>query len=244
MSRTRKILSAAGLLVLALAVLVVPTLAQSDTVASPQYPENTISVTGYGTVHASPDLASVDIGVDVTRPTVSDAFTEANAVLQGVIDALTGLGIAPEDIQTSNLNVYNTTHYDPETGSDEQGYTVSNVVHVTVRDVSRIEDVIDAAINAGATSLYGLSFDIQNRSLLETQARELAMQDALARAQEYASLIGAQLGEVIIVSENLSGGIQPYAMSVRAQGGGGNTVVAPGETSVQIQVNVTYRISR
>ncbi|MCC6803683.1 MAG: SIMPL domain-containing protein [Anaerolineae bacterium] len=244
MSRIRKFFGAV-VVMLVLTALAVPALAQDSGVASAPYPENTISVTGYGSVHASPDIASVDVGVEVTQPSVSDAFTEANSTLQKIIDALADLGIAPEDIQTSNLNVYSTINYSPETGSDQHGYTVSNVVHLVVRDVDQVEAVIDAAINAGATSIYGLTFDIEDRSALETQAREMAIQDAQARAQEYASLVGAQLGDVVIVSELQSGSFLPYAASgVRAQGGGGGAVVAPGQTEVQIQATVTYRISR
>lgn len=248
MSRSLKILSIVAAVLAVLAAAVVPTLAQDNpdtTVTAVAYPQNTITVTGLGTVQGAPDLASVDVGVDVTRPAVSDAFTEANTTLQAIMDALTALGIAPEDIQTSNLSVYNTTNFNPETGSDERGYTVSNIVHVIVRDVTQVEAVIDAAINAGATSLYGLSFDIADRSALETQAREQAIQDAQARAEEYASLIGAQLGDVIIVAETQFGGVQPFGFDSRAQGmGGGGAVVAPGQTNVQIQVSVTYSISR
>ncbi len=245
MSRTRTLLGVAAIMMLALGAFALPTLAQTDTTANPQYPENTITVTGYGTVHADPDVAAVDVGVDVTRPTVSDAFAEANTTLQSIMDAVTALGIAPEDIQTSNLSVYTTSGFDPQSGSDTKGYTVSNTIHVVVRDVSQVEDVIDAAINAGATTLYGLSFDLQDRAALESQARELAMQDAQARAAEYASLIGAQLGDVVVVSEAQTGGFLPYAsVSARAQGGGGGAVVTPGQTDVQIQVSVTYQIAR
>lgn len=244
MFRTRKFLRAA-VLVLALGAFAIPALAQDAGVTTAPYPENTISVTGHGTVHAAPDTASVDVGVDVTQPTVSDAFSEANITIQQIIDALTGLGIAPDDIQTSNLSVYNTSNYNPATGRDDKGYTVSNTVHVVVRDTTQVEAVINAAISAGATNLYGLSFDIEDRSALESQARELAMQDAETRAQEYASLIGAELGDVTIVSEVQFGGILPYTTAnVRMQSGGGGAVVAPGQTEVQIQVSVTYRISR
>jgi len=239
----QKVLAAVGVGVAVLALMVVPTMAQSATPDTGS-PQNTITVTGYGTVQGTPDIATVDVGVDVTKPTVTEGFTQANATVQKVITALTGLGIAASDIQTNNLSVYSTTISDPETGKNTPGYTVSNTVEVTVHDVSKVENVIDTAIGAGATSLYGLSFDIADRSKLETQARQLAMQDAQARAQEYAGLINAKLGDVQVIAENQTGGAVPVAFRQAASVGGGGAVVAPGQTAVQIQVSVTYAIER
>ncbi len=246
MFRTHRIVAvvAAALAVVAIAAL--PALAQEVTPepAAPvaaAYPQNTVTVTGFGTVHAAPDMATVDVGVDLFRPTVTDAFTEANNTVQAIIDALTTLGIAPEDIQTSNLSVYTTISPNPETGGDQRGYNVSNTVHVIVRDVNQVEEVIDTAINAGATSLYGLSFSISDPSALESQARELAMQDAAARAGEYAGLANATLGDVIIIAENQNSA-QPLMYAAREMGGGGSAVVAPGQADVQVQVSVTYQL--
>src|SRR4051794_1472051 len=102
MNRSHKFLASIGVILTVLAVTVVPTLAQSDSGANAGYPENTITVIGSGTVHSTPDIATVDVGVDVTKPTVTEGFTEANSKVQDIITALTGMGIAPNDIQTSN----------------------------------------------------------------------------------------------------------------------------------------------
>ena len=241
MNRSLKILALIGVLLLALAAA--PIFAQSDSGTPAQYPVNTVTVTGYGTVHGTPDVATVDVGVDVTKATVSDAFTQANTTIQKVIDAIKGLGIAADDIQTSNLSVYTSTTNNPETGKDEAAYTVSNTVHVVVRDISKVENVIDTAIGAGATNLYGLSFDIQDHSTLESQARQLAMQDAAKRAGEYASLANAKLGDVVVISEQQTGGAVPvYALRNSGSAGAGGAVVAPGQTEVDIQVSVTYQL--
>ncbi|MEP7290583.1 MAG: SIMPL domain-containing protein [Chloroflexota bacterium] len=246
MNRFHKTLALAAAALAAAAIVALPAFAQSETVLPPPtYPENTITVTGYGTVTGAPDIATVDVGVDVFKTTVSEAFSEANATLQQIIDALTAIGIAPEDIQTTNLSVYSTTRFNSESSSDEPGYNVTNTVHVIVRDVTQVEDVIDAAINAGASTLYGLNFAIQDRSALETRARAAAMQDAAARASEYASLVNAELSDVIVVVETQLGGGVPLANFYGRSGDTAQSaVVAPGQTDVQIQVNVTYRLSR
>lgn len=248
MNRIHKLVTVAAAVTTVIAVVALPAFAQTDPqpvpVVQPSYPENTITVTGYGSVQGAPDIATVDVGVDIFKPTVTEAFTEANATLQQIIVALTDIGIAAEDIQTTNLSVYSTSQYNSESGSDERGYNVTNTVHVIVRDVSQVEDVIDAAINAGASTLYGLNFDIQDRAALETQAREQAMQDANARAQEYATLVGAELGDVIVVAETQLGGVSPLSYYGRGGDVAQSAVVAPGQNNVQIQVNVTFRITR
>src|SRR4051794_17338744 len=116
MNRSHKFLASIGVMLAILAVAVVPTLAQNDSGANAGYPENTITVVGTGTVHTTPDIATIDVGADVTKPTVTEAFTEANAKVQAIIDALTAMGINAKDIQTSNLNVYPTSNPNPQTG--------------------------------------------------------------------------------------------------------------------------------
>ncbi len=246
MVRSHKIVAAAAA-ALAIAVLVaLPALAQTETPPVPSaggYPENTISVTGTGTVHAAPDMATVDVGVDVVKPTVTEAFDRANTTAKSIIDALTALGISSDDIQTSNLSVYSTTQTNQDTGKDQPAYEVTNTVHVVVRDISKVENVIDGAIKAGATSLNSLTFGISDTSALESQARQLAMQDAAARAGEYAALANAKLGDAIIITENQIGGVQPVMYAMRAPSAS-SAVVAPGQSDVQVQVSVTYRIVR
>ena len=248
MNRIHKLVTVVAAVTTVIAVVALPAFAQSDPPPVPivqtSYPENTVTVTGYGSVQGAPDIATVDVGVDIFKPTVTEAFTEANATLQQIIDALTGIGIAAEDIQTTNLSVYSTSQYNSESGNDERGYNVTNTVRVIVRDVSQVEAVIDASINAGASTLYSLNFDIQDRAELETQAREQAMQDATTRAQEYATLVDAQLGDVIVVAETQLGGVSPLSYYGRGGDVAQSAVVAPGQNDVQIQVNVTFRIAR
>ena len=70
------------------------------------------------------------------------------------------------------------------------------------------------------------------------------MQVATARAQEYATLVGAQLGDVIVVAETQLGGVSPLSYYGRGGDVAQSAVVAPGQNNVQIQVNVTFRITR
>jgi uncharacterized protein YggE len=231
----------------ALFALALPVAAQDPTpppadAAAP----GTITVYGSATAEGAPDEATLELGVDTFTTEVSSAFEESNNTVRTIVEAIVALGIAEEDIQTANLSVYSTSRYNPETG-DQAGYQVSNTVRVKVRDIELVDDVVNAGITNGATSLYGLYFSVADAAPLETQARQQAVAQANARAAELAALVGATVGEVISVSEDFGGNPIMFAYDraeSQGMGGGGNAFVAPGQTSVTVGVVVTYRLVR
>ena len=238
--------------IVALAVL--PTLAQDDSPAD--YPVNTISVTGTGSASGAPDVANMEIGVETFNADVSIAFTESNDKVTAVIDALVTLGVAPEDIRTSGLNIYLERYPRPDMmsmteeaisgGEIQPVYMVNNQLRVTVRDISLVAAVMNTAVENGANNIYGLNFGIDDTTSLETEARAEAALNAQTRAEELAALAGGQLGEVIIISENFGGGFYNnfpnMAMNESGLGGGG-AAIEPGQLSVTVQLNVTYRFN-
>lgn len=235
-----------------LVVAVMPAAAQDPTpqpVPNVAYPTNTISVTGVGEAFGAPDAASLDVGIEVVSEDVPTAFAQANDTLRAIVDAITALGVANDDIRTSNLSIYTDGGFVPMMegveGQPPLRFRVSNTVNIMIRDVSQVEAVLDAAIGAGATNVYGLNFTLSDPAALEQEARTEAMDNARARAEQLAEIIGAQLGDVIVVNET-PGGFYPLASVAfdRAQAGGGGAFVAPGQSSVQVQVQVTYAIVR
>ncbi len=206
----------------------------------------TITVFGSATAEGAPDQATLELGVDTFTTEVGSAFEESNNTVRTIVEAIVALGIAEEDIQTANLSVYSTSRYNPESG-DQNGYQVSNTVRVKVRDIELVDDVINAGITNGATSLYGLYFSVADAAPLETQARQQAVAQANARAAELAGLVGATVGEVVSISEDMGGNPILFAYDraeAQGMGGGGNAFVAPGQTSVTVGVVVTYRLVR
>jgi len=229
------------------AVVAAPAAAQdTPVVPGPQVPfANTITVSGFGDAFGRPDIARIEMGVDIANENVGEAFSQANTVMNEVIAAIVATGTAQEDVQTSGINMWAEDRYNPETGEPTgvRLYHVSNTVRVTVRDVEQVEEVISAAVEAGANNVYGLSFGIDDTDSLEQEARVEALDNARTRAEQLATAIGATLGAPIIVNETYGGGgiAMPYSLD-RAQGGGGGAPVEPGQSSVSVQVQVTYSI--
>ncbi|MCU0476889.1 MAG: SIMPL domain-containing protein [Anaerolineae bacterium] len=228
----------------AVAALVLTMGALATTGASAQaVTPDTITVSGSATVTTSPTQANIELGVEIFGASVREAFAQSNETIRAINDALIALGVAAEDIQTSNLSVFSNTRYNNETGSEQTGYQVNNTVRVLIRDVAQASAVIDAAIEAGATAMYGLNFSATDTAALETQARAEAFAQAQARAAELAALSGATLGNVVSISEGTSSA--PIFFDAARSGlGGGGAFVAPGQSDVNVSLQVTFAIVR
>jgi uncharacterized protein YggE len=207
---------------------------------------DSISVSGYGEAAGKPDIALIQLGVNVVSDQIGDAIEESNQVMEKITEAMLGAGIAEEDLQTTNFNVWPEDRYDPMTGqpTGERVYHVDSTLQVKVRDIDKAPSVIESALEEGANNIYGLTYDIDDKSALEAEARSKALQDAQVRADQLAAEIGVSLGDPILVSEGYSGGlIYPVAYE-RAAGIGGGPPISPGQLTVGVLVNVTYAITR
>ena len=208
-----------------------------------------ISVTGQGEASGKPDLAEINAGVQTFADTVIDASRQNQAVVERIFDALQEQDIASEDIQTSNYSIWAEQDYsrDGEPGKERiTGFRVSNIVHVKVRDISKVGEVLAAVTDAGANSINGIQFTVQDTDELEKRAREAAMADARARAESLASLAGVGLGEVISLSMSSAPDYpRPYAASrvmEMADAGAPVPGIAPGQQSVTVTIHASFAI--
>ncbi len=215
--------------------------------AEPAAPRS-ISVTGQGAASGKPDIATLDAGVQTFAATVVEASRDNQAVVDRIFAALEKQGIAEKDIQTANYSIWPEQQMPRgETSGTPRitGYRVSNTVHVKVRDIEAVGKVLAAVTDAGANSVNGIQFGVENTDALEAEARRLAMADARSRAQSLAELAGVELGEVLTLSMSSSPGYpRPYAMARMEMADAGAPVpgIAPGEQSVMVSLHVTYAI--
>jgi uncharacterized protein YggE len=230
-------------LVTALGVL--PAAAQTPV---PEGAVPSVSVSGFGQSFGAPEVAYVEMGVDIVNTDVGEAVTQAYETMETVSAAIADTGVADEDIRTTNFNVWS-DFYDPATGEQTTNrvYHVQNMVRVTVRDVSQVSSVIEAGLNAGANSIFGLNFGIDDPTSLEQDARLQAIENARDRAQKLADAMGVTLGEPIVISETFGGGAQPFAFDMAQAGlggGGGAPPISGGQLSVSVQVDVTFALGQ
>ncbi len=204
----------------------------------------TVTVVGVGRATATPNIAYVTLGVDIINPRLSAALTEANRKAAAIMAALEKAGVAKKDIQTAEFSVFPQQSYDPNGPGAITGYRVINAMRLTVRNLDNAGALLDVATNAGANTIHGLVFTIEDPRGIEEKARKEAMADAKAKAAVLAGEAGAKVRQVLTISEAiLSGGPVPvFAAAQSAEGLGKGAPISPGAQDVVIQVQVTYEI--
>lgn len=208
--------------------------------ADPDKAERSVSVSAQGSIAAAPDIAYISAGVLTEADTAREALSRNNATMAKLIDGMKTAGIPAKDIQTSALNVSpRYTQGKEGRPSTISGYTVSNQVRITVRDIKRLGEVLDQAITLGANQMHGIAFEVSNAETLKDDARKLAMENARRRAQLYAAAAGAQLGPVVRIAENISEGRPEPMMGRMAMK---SVPVEVGSQTLEVDVHVTYAL--
>lgn len=197
----------------------------------------TITVTGRGSVAVRPDVAEVQIGVRVDGRSAQAVLDEASEGASRLVAELESLGIAEDDIRTTDLSVF--PRFGPE-GTEVTGYEASNTVNVTIREIDRVGEVIDDAAGAAGDSLTigGITFSVSDPDAALADARTRAVEDAADRAAQLAEATGATVGEVISLSEGSTPTPGPLVVEEAADAAG--VAIEPGSQMISVQVTVVY----
>ena len=231
-------------LVLVISLLLIGCESQETTGANGSQ-QTGVWVSGTGKVTAVPDVAIFSLGVEAQEKTVKEAQNEAISAMNAIITALKANGVAEKDIQTQWYNISPVMKWVEDTNEQITiGYKVTNMATVKIRDISKAGATIDAVAEAGGnlTRINSINFTVDDPTAYYNQAREKAMQDANAKAEQMATLAGITLGKPTYISE--SGGYipTPYYLKDYAEGGSSSTPISPGELDITLSVQVAYAI--
>jgi len=199
-----------------------------------------ISVTGEATVSVPPDLAQVDAGVTSDAKTAREASDANSAAMGKVLLALKSAGIEQKDYQTSRLSLQPEYAPNRQGPSPVVGYRASNRVTIRVRDVTKVANVIDTLVGAGANDIGGVNFMVSQASKLLDDARTQAVADARRKAEIYAKAAGATLGAPLSISEEGAAPRPVFRAKMVAEMAA--APVAQGEETLSVTVNVSWAI--
>lgn len=169
-----------------------------------------IWVTGEGSITLEPDLSLVNIGVETTAKTVAKARGEAATAMDSIVQAVKTHGLTELDVQTQSFNIWPMYDYHEvvERGVRVRkqivtGYRVNNSASIKIRDLSKVGIIIDDVATAAgnATRINGISFTREDPKPFLTGLREAAVNDALAKANHFATLTGVQVGPLMYIAE-------------------------------------------
>lgn len=189
-----------------------------------------------------PDVVEVVLGVSVRRTDASTAIADASSSAAGVLAAVAASGIDQRDVRTIDYSITQEYRYPPDGQPQADGFRVSNVVSVIVRDVERAGHVIAAAAAAAAGDVVvnGISFRLEDAAAATAAARVAAFEDARATAGQLAELAGRRLGTVEWIDERppAAGWGGPRLLAAKAADAG--PPIAAGEVSASVDVEVRW----
>ncbi len=178
----------------------------------------TVTVTGRGSVQTVPDSFNITIGIEASRPTVREAYSQAGAALAAVSAKLLSLGVMRETMSSSSLDVRVDSRWQEGAGTVVTGYTVTSTLAVTLHYDQGADDIVAAVVDAGHNSvrLNGMNPVVSDPTAAQEAARTAAWVDARRSAEQYAQLAGRQLGPVMEISEGQVRDTGPVPMFARA----------------------------
>ncbi|HVE69632.1 MAG TPA: SIMPL domain-containing protein [Solirubrobacteraceae bacterium] len=219
--------------------------------AGAQEQARTITVSGSAASVVPNDLARFTFGVQTRRPTADAALRATSARVRRVIARVRGANVAADDVMTSTISVFRSTRpAAPRSTRRIVEYVSTNSIGVTVRDVGRSGEVIDAAIAGGATGLSGPVFSSSDAEAVYRRTLVTAFQGAREKAQRLAAEAGVTLGAPVSIRETgAPPAPTPPLPSLSLPAGGFErrrmpfTPVRPGTSRVRAGVAVVFAIS-
>ncbi len=221
---------------------------KSAVVGYPSLQRDTISVTGQAELDVAPDEAYVVLVVETEGASAKETQDTNAQISDQVIKAIVGKGVKKDQIDTIGYSLYKREGYDPKTGKPfSLGYQQTHTMKITVKDVEKTGDVIDAAIDAGSTRIQDIRFGLSREKQKEANGEtlELAAENAREKAQTLTRALNVNLGEAITISETnyIYAPPQPYyEFAARAEAGMAKTEVLPQDVTLSLTVNVVFEI--
>ena len=204
-----------------------------------------LSINGVGTVKASPDMATVSVGVVTQEATPELALKANNDSVSKILADLKAANIEEKDVETSSFSIQARYEYDNNNSNVRvfKGYVVVNQVVVCVRDLDVLGAVLASVVKSGANNINSLTYSSSKAKDYLNEARKLAVADAKEKAALYAKEFNMKFGKLVVASESV-GSVRSnvYMRSAVSDGVGGTSAVpvSSGELEFTINLSVQY----
>ena len=209
--------------------------------------EHTLNAQGTSEIIFNPDKAEVSVGISIVKDTAEEAQSEANKVVNAIIDGLRYKGISEDDIETQGLSLREERIWTKDEGSKVIGWRASQTLKVKTTDLTKVGIIVDVAVNNGANQINNINFGLTEEKEKEykKQALSEAAKNAKEKAEILAESLGAKLGKIKAVSES-NFYYRPYMYAMKDTAGAlaveEAATVMPSDVSVTAQVSVIYYI--
>ena len=217
------------------------------------YGKGGIIVTGTSSIELEPDMATLSLGIESSASTVSEARDNASISINEMLNAMKNVGIDDEDIQTTAFNIYPQYEYIEvnENGrvrgvQELTGFTVSNMLLVTVKNLDGIGEIIDKITDAGGNDVRfnSINFGIQDPVPYQSELRKLAVEDGVTKASQLAEYSGVKLGAITMIADYSSQPTIAKDQAVFAERAMAipSTSINPGSLSLSMRIDMVFEI--
>lgn len=241
-----------------LVTLLIASLAFGQGVAGGEPAVRTITVSGQAEVKVIPDRVTISLGVETVESKLEDAKREHDSRVKKLLALPAKFQIDAKDVQTDFLRIAIEYEWD-SSGRQRQfkGYSVNQAIAITLKDISKYDALLSAAIEAGVNEVSGVDFQTSELRKHRDRARALAIQAAKEKATALSGLLGQRIGRPTNIQENASSWWYWSGSSVRGNVAMQNSVqeasprdepsmdgtIALGQVSVSATVSVTFELA-
>lgn len=206
---------------------------------------STITVSAKAEIDVVPDVAYLRIGYTNTGSNTANTLSANNNVIDKVKTALKAKGYTDDTVTTDSFYIYPTYNYDSGT-SKIKGYSVSHVLKVTVKDMSKIGDTIDTAIGAGANESISISYDVIDYDSNYNEAIAIAIGNGNLKADAIAKSIGASNFKLNKIVESSSSSYYPVNESYKTGQAAidSSTQIQTGKITITAQLTIEYILTK
>ncbi|MDX2198859.1 MAG: SIMPL domain-containing protein [Phycisphaerae bacterium] len=214
-----------------------------------------ISVSGTATVFVVPDRVDVRFGVEVFNAELAAARKDHDDRVRKVLAAVAAAGVATQDVQTTHANVspeYDSDQYGRVRFDQRRGFRVTKSIGVTLRDATKLDALVNTVMEAGATTIDGVTFDSSEILKHRETARRDAAKAAKQKAESIATMVNAKVGRALRLVESspqtfpmpMAYNMASYDRAAPSDGGDAPSTFALGQLEVKVTVDATFELTQ
>ena len=221
--------------------------ASAEALFAQSVPETPVVITsGEGELKRAADRAWVTITAESRSRDPKEAQRLNIEAMAAVMQKLKGMNLGEDAIRTTSFELHPEFDY-VDRRQVLRGYVARNSIEVRVDEVTRVGEVLSAAVGSGATSVGGLRFDLKNREAVEQEALRLAVANARQRADAAAAAAGMRVERILRIQDQYASPPEPRPFTamretMQAAAPMADVPVTPGEITVRVRVTLTAAI--
>lgn len=211
---------------------------------------NTIAVSGMAEQEVAPDMAYIDVGINVRADDAETARTQEAQIASQIRRVLLGLAITDNDLQNTSYYLYQEYKVDRNGVRTADKYVLDSSIKVTVKDLDKLSHVIDNVVEAGATNISNITYALSTQNIIQRQLLATAVENARDKAAVVANAGSRTLGNMLSADINsfdggtiVAYGANKLRSTTNLAEDGVATKLSPGKIKLNARVQVVFSLN-